>query len=662
MRRRLPVLLLFFALCLTQAAHGQFNKYYFYYMGRNFLRENQYRDAISILNILLKADEDAHEGYFLRGVAKYNLDDLHGAEQDFTVAIGKNPVYTLAYHYRAVTRSRLGDYDDALKDFKEAIDLRPDIPGPYYSRGVTFLLSQQFEKAIDDFNEFLKFEPTAGEAYIHKGTSYAYLKDTVSAFEAYEKAISINRENPDAYYRRGGLYLNREEWDAALADFDTAIRCDSNFIYPYFSRAIVYANTTRPMEAIRDLDRVIELDSTLSVAYFNRALLSTQIGDYNRALSDYDRVTKISPNNVLVYYNRANVYTELGFLREAIDDYTEAIERYPDFANAYLGRAELRYFLMDERGAREDRRIAGEKIAEYRSKLTDSTFSVYADTSRQFNRLLSFDPEFGRQEIRTMATGEQGEISLLPMFRFTLTARKQEDDIPVSRRYHNEQLTEFLASDPTGHLSLTNRDSDLSPDSLIVMDKTAEMVIAEGSGGWEPHFLRGITQFLIRQYTGSINSLTKAIDSDPSNPFPYINRSTVRTEMIDFISSIDNSYHNITIDSDPANRLTNTGKRTYNYDEAVYDLNKAAKLLPDFPYTYYNRANLHCINGNLAEALEDYTRAIELYPNFAEAYYNRGLVQIYLKDTRKGLLDISKAGELGISQSYEVLKKYGGGQ
>ncbi len=115
-------------------------------MGQNFLIDSKYQDAIEVLNILLRVDSTATEGYFLRGIAKYNLDDLLGAEQDFTLAIRQNPVFTTAYQYRAITRSRLGNYDDALKDFQEAIDLRPDRPGPYYSRGVTFLLSQQFEK------------------------------------------------------------------------------------------------------------------------------------------------------------------------------------------------------------------------------------------------------------------------------------------------------------------------------------------------------------------------------------------------------------------------------------------------------------------------------------------------------------------------------------
>jgi hypothetical protein len=33
-------------------------------------------------------------------------------------------------------------------------------------------------------------------------------------------------------------------------------------------------------------------------------------------------------------------------------------------------------------------------------------------------------------------------------------------------------------------------------------------------------------------------------------------------------------------------------------------------------------------------------------------------VQIYLQDTRKGYLDISKAGELGITGAYDLINRY----
>jgi hypothetical protein len=60
----------------------------------------------------------------------------------------------------------------------------------------------------------------------------------------------------------------------------------------------------------------------------------------------------------------------------------------------------------------------------------------------------------------------------------------------------------------------------------------------------------------------------------------------------------------------------------------------------------------------LPEAIDDYSAAIVRYPYFADAYYNRGLIQIYLHDTDKGCLDMSKAGELGIKSAYNVIKRY----
>ena len=647
-----------FCLMAGHDAVAQLNKEYFFWVGRRSLIDNRYQDAIETLNILLKVDPGSHEAYFLRGIAKYNLDDLLGAELDFTQAIAKNPVYTMAYQYRAITRTRLGNYDDALSDFREAIDLRPDLPDPFYSRGVTYLLSQQYEKAVEDFNQFIRHENKVADAYINRGIGYLHLKDTVRAYEDFNTAIRTNRNNPEGYNRRGRLYLEEEKKEQALADFNRAITCDTTYIAGYFNRALVYAGMNRLMPALADFDRVIALDSVSSLTYFNRAILRTQIGDYNRALDDYDQVARYSPGNVLVYFNRASLKTMLGDLSAAIADYDRAIELYPDFANAYLNRASLRYLTKDTKGARQDRNFAEKKIAEYRSKLNDSTFSIYADTSRKFNRLLAFDTKFGGNRIaESVAPNSNEMVTLLPMFRFIFTEPKPVATIDP-QRYYLQRLTDFLLDIDNPLMSLTTLESTLTPDSLLTIDRTLGRRIDTNRDDWRALFEHAITQGLIRQYTNAVNTYSAAIERNPTNPFLYLNRSTTRAEMIDFISSIDNSYQRITIDNDPAKRLINPSHRTYNYDEAIADLNKAAKLFPQWAHIYYNRGNLQALSGNFPEAFDDYTRALEQYPNFAEAYYNRGLVQIYMKDTRKGCLDLSKAGELGVQEAYTVLRRY----
>ena len=656
---RRVILVILFIGCITTSVVAQYNRDYFFYVGRKQMMESDFKEAIRTLNVLLRFDDKAYEGYFLRGIAKYNLDDLLGAESDFSEAIEKNPVFTTAFTYRAITRSRLGNYDDALNDFREAIELRPDLPNPYYSRGVTRLLNQQFEEAIEDFDNFIRHEKKVADAYINRGVCHLYLKDTLRAYSDFEQGIRTNRESPTGYNRRGVLFMQQHRFTEAERDFDMAVQCDTTLAMSYFNRALVYNETNRPMLSLSDLDKVIQLDSTSSITYFNRAIIRSRIGDYNRALDDYNKVAEYSPNNVLVYYNRALLYQQLGEIERAKDDYTKAIELYPDFANAYLGRSYLRHLLRDYKGSRSDKQIAERKIAEYKSRLNDTTYSIYADTTRRFDKLLSFESKLSGSSFERISSRRTSDekMALLPLFKFTFTQDSTEHTATASK-YYSQRAKDFVKRLDNPLLTISCRESTLAPDSLVAINRRLKAKARTATSTFEELFSLAISESLVKQYTNAVNTYTSAIQASPTNPFVYLNRATTQAEMIDFISSIESAYQRISIESDPARQLHNRTTRTYNYDEAIADLTKAIKLYPGFAYAYYNRANLLALSGKLPEAFDDYTKAIELNPNFAEAYYNRGLIQIYMKDTRKGCLDISKAGELGIEEAYEVLKTY----
>lgn len=655
MRKFIGAILFLFCMFADNAG-AQVNKQYFVWVGRDMVMDSRYREAIETLNILLRADPDAYEGYFWRGIAKYHLDDLLGAERDFTLTLAKNPVYTNAYQFRALTRSRLGNYDDAMKDFDEAIELRPDYPAPYYSRGVTNILTGRYREAVDDFNMYMRFNQRDADAYANRGTAYLHLQDTVAAYEDFGRAIRTNREYPRGYLERGSLYMEQGRYDEALADFDTAVRCDTSYIPAYFSRAMAYYRKHNLQAALADFDRVLELDPTSSVTYFNRALVRTETGDYNRALEDYDQVAAYSPGNVIVYYNRAGLRFRLGELQGALEDYDRAIELYPDFANAYLGRASVKYLLRDSEGAERDRSVAERKIAEYRARLEGESEVSFADTSRQFDKLLSFDTQLSDGPVRNTATGTKERITLRPSYGFTLRS-DAEPGRGLILHPGEAEAEEFIASLGDASVVFGCEGSDMAAAALVRKDEPVSADIAANGSRWQAYFMRGMTQALLKQYTNAVGALSTAITLSPRNPFLYIARSAVQAEMTDFISSMDNGYSRISPESDRSARMRDAA-RTYDYDEAISDLNKAAKLNPNLPCIYYNRGNLFALSGRFPEAFEEYSHAIALDPGLAEAYFNRGLVQIYMKDTRKGLLDISKAGELGIGEAYDLLRLY----
>ena len=55
-------------------------------------------------------------------------------------------------------------------------------------------------------------------------------------------------------------------------------------------------------------------------------------------------------------------------------------------------------------------------------------------------------------------------------------------------------------------------------------------------------------------------------------------------------------------------------------------------------------------------AIEDFTKVIDINPKNADSYYNRGLLLMINNQKDKGCMDLSKAGELGLSKAYEAIK------
>lgn len=646
MKRLVTILALLVVLCVGQS-HAQYNKRYIAWASRNMLASDNYDEAINILNVLIRSDKESYEAYYLRGYAKLGLGDLLGALQDFSTAIEINPVYTEAYHYRGIAFAELGNYEDAVRDFTSAIELRPDMAGSYYSRGVTHMRNKEWVRSLVDFDMVLRFTDKDAQTYINRGIALCGMRDTLAAHEMFDKAIRTNREYPEAYNQKAILLMAEERWEEALEVFDKAIKYDSDYLSPIFNRAIVLCNLKRYEEAIEAFERVVEIDPYITSAYFNLAIIYAQQDNLHKALENYDLVLQHTPENVKGYFNRAGVLLNLGHYQGALNDYTKAIELYPDFANAYLQRGRVKEYLRDYEGAKSDKETGERKIAEYRAKLEEDpeSLTIYADTSRRFSQLLSFESKIAE---RKMMEESGSNATMREMFRLLHSA---EEVAHTSHHYYSP----LLESGKNGKLVFSNRPTAMKEEEVRAINESYKEEAAKEESveillGWS------VAQLSQKQYTSAITLLTRAIALDPENPMLYLNRGVARAEMIEFINSFSSATESISLDGEIERR--NGSRRIFNYDEAIADLTRAAELAPDFAYIYFNRANLHAYAGNMPAAYEDYTRAIELAPYLADAYFNRGLVQIYMKDTQKGAIDLSKAGELGIKEAYELLKRY----
>ena len=650
-------------LCSFVHSRAQYDKDVFFWRGRQALADGKYAQSIENFNILAQLDTSDYQTYFFRGIAKYNLGDIRGAQRDFDNSVRLNPVFTSGYHYRAITESRFGRFEEALSDLQRAIDLRPGFTGLYYSRGVTYFLARQFENAVRDFDKYIRKEPKDPSAYLNRGACYLFLADTTKALSDYNKAIKLDRFDPEGYIRRGRLYSEKGDYEAAISDLDHAIELDSSNTLAYFNRALLLSEKKEYRRAMDDLNRVLKDEPGNALTLYNRGLINAQVGEYEAALSDMDRVLNINPENVLAYFNRASIFIEMERWEDALEDYDRAIELYPDFAKAYMNRSYVKSRLGLNQSSKEDYRTAQRKIQEYRARnVTDE--GSFADTTRKYSSLIALDAEFARKDFNDeMLQHRDIDIRLRPMYRYVLAGEKVVDGEMLTRRYENPLLDRFAASSPV-KVEIAGGESELSSAQLASLDA----VIYAQQGG-RASFLRSVSESYSKKYNMALSSLDAAIgQSDASTDaydhlykaFYLMNRSVLRAEMIDFIASMQSNVQVLTMD-DSRNtraRVKEHVSTDYDYSEAIADAKAAIEILDNIPYLYFNLGNLCCLSSEHLASIENYTRAISLFPYMGDAYFNRGLVLIYLKDKEKGCIDLSRAGELGVAEAYAVIKKY----
>ena len=644
--------------------HAQYDKDMFMMRGRHALSEGKYAQAIENFNVLSQLDTADYWTFFFRGIAKYNLGDLRGAKTDFDRSVRLNPIFTNGYHYRGITESRFGNYESALADLQQAIDLRPGYVGLYFSRGVTYFLAQQFDKAIKDFDRYIRKEPKDPSAYLNRGASYLFLGDTLKAVNDYNKAIKLDRFDPEGYIRRGRLYASQKMHDQAIEDMNKAIELDTSNTFAYFNRAIMYYEQEKYQEAMNDLNRVLEDEPGNALTLYNRGLISAQLGAYDDALNDMDRVLNINPENVLAYFNRASIFIEMGMYENALEDYDRAIGLYPDFAKAYMNRSYVKNLLGRYKDAKRDYDTAQKKVAEYRAKNVSDAGS-FADTTRKYSSLLSLDAEFAKKDFNDELLQHRDiDIRLRSFYKFVLTGEKDNVSYALNRGYENPLIGRFENELPVG-TAVRNVDVTLPEKEL----QKVEAAAWEGDATPEKLFLRALYDNDGKQFNSALNYYGQAIDAASENAsgfdalypaFYHMNRGVLRAEMIEFISSIENNVQVLSMD-DSGNtraRVRDQVVRQYDYTDAIDDMKRAAEIVPDLPYVYFNLGNLYCLSSEHINSIENYTKAIELYPYMGDAYFNRGLVLIYLKDKEKGCIDLSRAGELGVQDAYGVIKKY----
>ncbi|MBP7152586.1 MAG: tetratricopeptide repeat protein [Paludibacteraceae bacterium] len=664
--------LCFTGLILSTAAHAQWNTDRIMDIGKNAFYFEDYVLSIQYFNQVIKIKPYLSEPYIYRAMAKIQLGDYQGADEDCTQAIEKNPFVPQAYYARGFARLKMNFCNEAIEDFSKALEFSPENIYLLNYRLIARDQCKDYAGALNDIDEYLKLSPKSTEMYYEKGRILLALKDTVGAEQSFDKYIQLNENNSLGWSARALLKMQKNDKKGALKDYDEAIKRNSTYSGDYINRGVLNTENKNFRQALADYDKAISLDKNNELAYFNRGLLRATLGDKNNALADFTKVLELNPSNTDALWQKATMENSLGNYTQSIKDFSKIIEQYPYFIPAYSGIAEAYQKLGDEKNAfryrqmaynieqnknniKKEELAAGNKIAKETQK------NVSEKNLDFFNRFAVQDKDdiAGESKYTNNIRGavQNRYADVVNEKNFVLTYYSKVDEIRRTNLFHLAiERYNSLKKLPLP-LKITNNELPLTAEMISQHFDAINSISAQleqNSSDADIYFARAIEFALVQDFKSAIDDLNKAISLKPDFMPAYFTRANIRYKMIE-----TNSNGNLSANaSKQGNDIGSNNQLKFDMELILRDYDKVIELVPDFTFAYYNKANVLTAIRDFRSAVSYYSKALDIDPDFAEAYFNRGLTYLFIGEDKNGLSDLSKAGELGIYKSYNLIQRF----
>ena len=643
-------IIIFFLLLATMTVKAQWNTGSMLRMGQNAIYFDDYVSAIENFNGIIRVKPYLSEPYFFRGLAKQNLDDHEGALSDFTKALELNPNYFHAYLYRGVALSSMQRFEEALEDFNEAISLDPAAAYAYAYRGMTEAAMGRYKEAERDYSKALMLDDQLLAAYLNRAMVREKLEKWEGAMADCNAAIRLNMFSDDAYGLRGYLHYQQKDYHNAIEDFNRALKANPENKRILMSRAMVWYEMKKYPETLADYTKVIGIDSNYIYAYYNRALLRAEVGETNAAISDLDKVVEMNPDNILIFFNRGLLKMEIKDWYGAYDDFTESIRLYPDFVKAYLVRSAVDEELNRMEEAEKDR-YAAMRIMDRYKRMKAGDRNALVDTTANFRKLIDINAR--QDEVRDVINGRvQDKRVIIELQDVFFVQYLSLDSLRSGKvQYYNKHIMAYnQAHNYRPSITVCNK-RPVYPEGFVQTNIGELSVRISGTEKADDYLLRGGFYLSSGDYPAAIADFSAITAREPDNLLALFNLANVRMMMYDYIESVDDKTPRVV--GERPNEI-----RKVDYSLVLEGYRRCLEIDPDFVFARFNIGNVYAKNGEIDKAIEVYTQVIRQDRELAEAYFNRGLLYIYIGQKAQASADLSKAGELGITSAYNIIKRY----
>lgn len=160
--------------------------------GINLIQKEQYIQADTIFNVLLRMASENAPVWYYSGRIKYSLDENYSAERFFKKALEIYPEFIAPHKFILNISENNKDFRQYLENTNNAVE-KIDIWYFHYKRASAYYQLKMYREAIAEITqECMSRNPWDLNQYFLLGDAYLALNDFDNAIKAYEKTVDIN--------------------------------------------------------------------------------------------------------------------------------------------------------------------------------------------------------------------------------------------------------------------------------------------------------------------------------------------------------------------------------------------------------------------------------------------------------------------------------------
>ena len=282
-------------------------------LGSLYLREREYKKAVTILEEGLNIDPKMSSASALLGISLYEMGEYTRARTPLETALRANPRDDNAELFLANDLIKLDDYDSAATHLRQLSVRQPQNQEIWYLLGKVHM--KLSERALGKLNEI---DPNSVWVHEISGEIMEGMKNFDGALLEYKKAVEMAPDQQGTHYMLGNAYWSIQMWEPATHEFRAELGNDPSNCSAWWKLGnIVLEQHGEPSEALGDVDKALTICPKETGARVDRARALMRLDRSQEAITDLQSAERADPSQPSTHFLLAQALRAAGRNQEA---------------------------------------------------------------------------------------------------------------------------------------------------------------------------------------------------------------------------------------------------------------------------------------------------------------------------------------------------------